>query len=517
MSILLGTLIQKGAQIGALSKEKSISPYNQQQLVLRWLLRKAQDSAFGRYYGFRHLAHTHNLPQRYAAQIPAMDYNRIYERWWAQAHLCDTPDVCWPGLTPYYALSSGTSQAATKYIPVTEDMLRFMKRGARQMFFDLTKFGIPAKQYTRQMLMVGSCTVPKQEGRHFTGDLSGILGLNRPLWMERFYRPGKDITNLSDWGERIERIAQEAPKWDIGFAVSNPMWLQLILERIIAQYGVRHIHEIWPNFALYVHGGVFFEPYRTSFEQLLGKPVSYLNSYMASEGLFAWAQRPHCSDMQLTTDSGIFFEFVPFNAENFDDNGDLCSEHPISIALNEVDTRTEYALLISTCAGAWRYLLGDTVRFTDVEKAGIKLTGRTKQHISVCGEHLSVDNLNEAIRRADAQLQAGIREFCVSGVRLGSQWGHQWYLSCDNTQVRPEQLEQALDAALCALNEDYAVERIYALKSVRVRVLPNRIFLEWLASKGKLNGQAKVPRVMKGAQLEDFERFLKNTVDIGSI
>jgi len=511
MSVLLGTLIQKSAQLGAYVREKSISPAEQQHLQLRNLLRKAKNTAFGRYYGFQNLLTAHNLSRSFRNHVPAADYNTLYERWWSQAHLCDTPNVCWPGLTPYYALSSGTSQAATKYIPITEDMLQVMKRGARRMFFDLTRFGLPAAQYTKQMLMVGSCTMPRTEGRHLTGDLSGILGKSRPFWMERYYRPGRVITHVSEWSERIDLIAREAPKWDIGFAVSNPMWLQLILERIIEEHRLAHIHEIWPNFCLYVHGGVFFEPYRASFEQLLGKKMQYVNSYMASEGLFACAKQPENSGMELITDSGVFFEFIPFNSDNFDDNGDLCTDHPASLTLDEVHTGVDYALLISTCAGAWRYLLGDTVRFTDVQKAEIKLTGRTKQYISVCGEHLSIDNLNDAIRQTDTELNAGVREFTVSGVRHGTLWAHQWYISCENQSVTAEQFACALDKALCAVNEDYAIERIYALRDVRVELLPNTVFLEWLASKGKLNGQAKIPRVLKDTQLNDFEAFIEHT------
>ena len=152
-----------------------------------------------------------------------------------------------------------------------------MKRGTRRLFFDMARFGIPNSQYTKQMLMVGSCTKPAREGQHWTGDLSGILGLNRPLWMERYYRPGRHITDLPEWSDRIERMAEEAPHWDIGFAVSNPMWLQLILERIIEKHGLQHIHQIWPDFSVFVHGGVFFEPYQSTFEVNKEGDVIYMN------------------------------------------------------------------------------------------------------------------------------------------------------------------------------------------------------------------------------------------------
>ncbi|MBP6826722.1 MAG: GH3 auxin-responsive promoter family protein [Saprospiraceae bacterium] len=506
---LLGALIRKGAQLGSLAGQPRYSPSDLQLKQLLALLQKAKHTAFGRYHGFSEVLLSYDTIGAFRHQVPATDYQGIYDRWWSKAHLADEPDVCWPGVIPYYALSSGTSQSATKYIPVTEDMLRGMKRGSRRLFFDITKFGIKSKQFTTQMLMIGSCTMPKREGLHWYGDLSGIIGLNRPLWIERYYRPGRDITDLPQWSERIERIAEEAPSWDIGFAVSNPMWMQMILERIIEKHRLSHIHELWPNFEVFVHGGVFFEPYRPVFEQLLGRPMQYVDSYMASEGFFSYQNRPETRSMRLLTDCGIYFEFVPFNEKNFDDNGDLRTAFPESLTLDEVREGEHYATLISTNAGAWRYLLGDTISFTDLEHCEFKLTGRTKQFLSVCGEHISIDNLNAAINHADKLLNAGVREFCVAGVREGSYWAHQWYVSVENQSVTPEVFARTVDEELCRLNEDYAVERIYALRDVRVQIMPNETFLGWLEKRGKLNGQAKIPRVMKGQQLAEFKAFIE--------
>ncbi len=505
---IIGSLIRQGTRLGAIAGRPRLTPAEQQQIQLFELLHKARNTAFGRYYGFQEALYAPNTMQAFRRQVPATDYQGMYDRWWSQAHLNDLPNICWPGQIPYFALSSGTSQSSTKYLPITEDLLHGMKRGSRRLFFDMSRFGIPNSQYTKQMLMVGSCTRPAREGQHWTGDLSGIIGLNRPLWMERYYRPGRDITNLPDWSDRIERIAAEAPGWNIGFAVSNPMWLQLILERIIEQHGLEHIHQIWPDFSIFVHGGVFFEPYRASFEQLLGRPMQYVNSYMASEGFFAYQNQPGERSMQLLTDCGVYYEFIPFNEQNFDENGDLRSTQPVSLNLDEVRCGENYALLISTSAGTWRYLLGDTLQFTDAEQCLVQLTGRTKQYLSVCGEHLSIDNLNEAVRRTDLKLQAGMREFAVAGVKDGSKWAHQWYVSMENRQVTPEQFAQSVDEELCRLNDDYAIERKYALCDIRVRVVANEVFLKWLDQKGKLNGQAKIPRVLKSGQLADFELFI---------
>lgn len=505
---ILGTLIQKSARLGALVGTPRQSPIELQEQQLLELLREARFTAFGLEYGFHEIMFAEDPVAEFKRLVPATDYNGLYEKWWSKAHLEDAPDVCWPGVVPYYALSSGTSQAASKYIPVTEDLLRGMKKGSRRLFFDLTNFGIPASQYTKQMLMIGSCTQLQRQGNHWWGDLSGIMGLNRPLVMERSYRPGRHITDMTEWGDRIEKIAQEAKDWDIGFSVSNPMWLQLVLERIVDKYKLKHIHELWPNFSLYVHGGVMIDPYIPALESLFGQRMNYMDSYGASEGFLAYQQHPDNRSMKLLADCGIFFEFVPFNDKNFNENGDLRSEQPESLSLSEVKEGVHYALLLSTVAGAWRYLLGDTVQFTNVENAEIRITGRTKQFLSACGEHVSIDNLSSAVRAVDEQLRAGVREFAVSAVREGTFWAHQWYVSLDNPSVTPEEFVKVVDAELGRLNDDYIVERRYALREVRAKFVPNHFFMDWLSQKGKMNGQAKIPRVMKGSQLEDFESFI---------
>ncbi|MBU6342983.1 MAG: GH3 auxin-responsive promoter family protein [Bacteroidetes bacterium] len=485
------------------------TPAEIQHRQLLALIRKAQDTAFGRYYHFKDLLHRPNLIQHFQSSVPAVDYNKHYDRWWSKAYLCDDPDVCWPGVIPYYALSSGTSQAATKYIPVTFEMLRSIKKGTRRLLLDVARTPhMPVRQFARKMLMVGSCTAIKPEGRHFTGDLSGIIGHNRPFWIERNYAPGRSISDLPNWDDRIQAIVHEAPNWDVGFAVGSVAWVQLIFERIIETYKLDNIHQIWKNLDVFVHGGVFFEPYRHSFEKLLDRPIMTFDSYLASEGFISYQNRVDTKSMKLMPDCGIFFEFVPFNEQNFDENGELRSEFPEARTVGELEEHVNYALLLSTNAGAWRYLLGDTVQVTDVEKCEIRITGRTKQFLSMCGEHISVDNLNEAVRRVDDRTNAGIREFAVAGVPYGNQWAHQWWVSFDNPVLSAEEFARLVDAELCILNDDYCVERKYALRDVRASILPNALFYKWLEHRGKANGQSKIPRVLKGKQLEDFQQFV---------
>ncbi|MBL7829205.1 MAG: GH3 auxin-responsive promoter family protein [Saprospiraceae bacterium] len=506
---ILGTIIQKSAKLGALVDNPRHTPVELQYQQLMELLREARYTAFGLEYGFHELMWADDPIEAFKKAVPATDYNGIYEKWWSKSHLEDASDVCWPGVVPYYALSSGTSQSASKYIPITEDLLRGMKKVSRRLFFDLTNYGIPASQYTKQMLMIGSSTQLQRQGNHWFGDLSGILGLNRPFIMERLYRPGRHITDLTEWGDRIEKIADEAPGWDVGFAAGNPMWLQLMLERIVDKHGVKNIHELWPNFSLFVHGGVLIDPYIPSLAGLFREPILYLDSYTASEGFFAYQQHPENRSMKLMTDSGIFFEFVPFNDKNFNEDGDLRSEQPESLRLDEVKEGVHYALLLNTVAGVWRYLLGDTIQFTNVENAEIRVTGRTKQFLSACGEHVSIDNLSAAVRAVDEQLRAGVGEFSVAAVREGTGWAHQWFVSLENPAVTEEEFVRVIDAELSRLNDDYAVERRYALRQVRAKFLPNEVFMNWLSKRGKMNGQAKVPRVLKGVQLADFEEFIK--------
>jgi hypothetical protein len=506
---LFGVIMRKGAQLGAKVDEFRLSDSILQERQLLSLLRKGQFTAFGREFQFTQLLLRQNVQDAFRTSVPAFDYNQLYKDWWSQARLCDTPSVCWPGKIPYYALSSGTSQAASKYIPVTDDILRGMKRASRRMFCDMATFNLPPDVFSRHMLMVGSSTAIRQEGRHFVGDLSGILGQNRPLWLERYYRPGRHITNLPDWNDRMNHIAEEAPRWDIGFIVGNPMWVQLIFERMLERHRVPTVHHIWPNLTMLVHGGVFFEPYRPSLERCLDRPLVYVDSYMASEGFFGYQDRQDTRDLRLLPDCGVFYEFIPFDEDNFDDEGNMRSAFPKALLLDEVEEGVQYALLISTSAGAWRYLLGDTVQFTNLSRFEYRLTGRTKQFLSVCGEHLSIDNLNHAVEAADAEVDARIREFAVAGLREGSMWAHHWYVSSDNPDLKPEALRDCLDKALAKLNDDYAIERQFALHNIYIDILPQSAFMGWMAQRGKLNGQAKVPRVLKGTQLHDFQQFVQ--------
>jgi hypothetical protein len=291
--------------------------------------------------------------------------------------------------------------------------------------------------------------------------------------------------------------------------VGVPAWMQILLERIIERYGVKNIHEIWPNLEAFVHGGVSFEPYKKGFEKLLGRPVHYIETYLASEGFLAFQLEPNKPSMRLVLNNGIFYEFVPFNDKNFDQDG-VIIETPETLMVDEVEEGKDYALLISTCAGAWRYQIGDTIKFVDKQNSEIIITGRTKHFLSLCGEHLSVDNMNRAVESASKEFNIGIKEFTVIGVPDGSLFSHHWFIGTDE-QVDNEALVKRIDELLKELNDDYAVERKHALKNVVLDILPTAIFYDWMKSEGKEGGQSKFPRVLKKEKMTSWLSFIANT------
>jgi len=280
------------------------------------------------------------------------------------------------------------------------------------------------------------------------------------------------------------------------------------MEMVIDHYKVKNIHEIWPNFSFFVHGGVAFEPYKKGFEKLLGKPIVYVENYLSSEGFIGYKTREHAKGMQLILNNNIFFEFVPFDDKNFDNDGQMV-DHPEARMIHEVEEGKEYALLMSTNAGSWRYLIGDTIKFTDLEKSELVITGRTKHFLSLTGEHLSVDNMNKAIEVASQAFNISIPEYTVVGFPYQNFFAHRWYVGT-NDKVDPVLLRKKIDETLRAINDDYATERDSALKEVFVEVMPEETFMKFMEVKGKLGSQHKFPRVMKGKMLEDWNRFLEN-------
>ncbi len=484
----------------------------QQIKVLKKLLRKARFTQFGQLFKFDEILLSRHSGKKFQQNVPTYDYTKIYNDWWYKT-LEGIPDVCWPGVIKFFALSSGTSDASSKYIPITKELIRSNTVTGIKQLLSLAKYDkVPKNSIGKGWLMIGGSTQLQKGATYFAGDLSGIQQKNLPLWFRSFglYKPGKKIAREKDWSKKLEEIVENAPNWDIGFLVGVPAWLQICLEKIIERYKLNNIHEIWPNLSFYVHGGVAMEPYKKGFSKLLGQPITYIETYLASEGFLAFQSRQETRGMQLVLNNNIFFEFVPFDEKNFDTDGNMV-ENPEAFMIHEIEEDKDYAILISTNAGTWRYAIGDTVKLIDRERSEIIITGRTKHFLSLTGEHLSVDNMNNAIELASEEMNVSIPEFTVAGVPHGNFFAHEWYIATDD-KVNPVEFAALLDEKIKELNDDYEVERLHALKAVTVNVLPEKVFMDFLKSKGKLGGQHKFPRVLKGKLLEEWKLFIKDNI-----
>lgn len=484
-------------------------PRRQQLKVLKKLLRKARFTQFGQHYRFDEILMSRHPGKKFQQLVATCNYNKMYDEWWHKSK-AGVPDVCWPGVIKYFALSSGTSDATSKFIPITKELIRSNTiTGVRQLL-SLSKYeDVPRRSVGKGWLMLGGSTQLQKGPTYYAGDLSGIQQKNIPFWFQGLglYKPGKKIAKEKDWARKLEEIVENAPNWDIGFIMGVPAWLQLCMEKIIERYQVNNIHDIWPNLTLYVHGGVAMEPYKKGFEKLMGKPITYIETYLASEGFLAYQNRQNAIGMHLALNNNIFFEFVPFDDNNFDSEGNMVDE-PEAFMIHEIEEQKDYAVLISTNAGAWRYAIGDTIKLIDKERSEIIITGRTKHFLSLVGEHLSVDNMNKAIEMVSEELNISIPEFTVAGVPHGNFFAHHWYVAT-NDPVNEKDLSQRIDAKLKELNDDYEVERDHALKDVLVTVLSEETFMDFMKSKGKVGGQHKFPRVLKGKMLEDWNKFLR--------
>jgi len=506
---LLGSIIKRAIELRSkIPSEgyRKLSGYTQQVQTLKKLLRKGQYTAFGEHYEFFDLLKEKEIINAFQQKIPIYDYNSIFMKWWYRS-LNGEAYVCWPGKVKYFALSSGTSESSSKHIPVTSDMLRAIKKTSIKQLFSLAQFDFPREFYEKGMLMLGGSTHLQYNGTYYEGDLSGITTGNLPFWFQHFYKPGKRISKERDWSTKLDEIVRKAPEWDIGVIVGVPAWLQILLERIIKHYNLKTIHDIWPNLSIYVHGGVSFGPYKKGFEKLLSYPLTYIETYLASEGFIAFQSNQNSNSMQMVLDNGLFYEFIPFNENNFDTEGELKSNHEI-FTIDTVRENVEYALIISTSAGAWRYIIGDTIKFTSLEPYEIIITGRIKHFLNLCGEHLSVDNINMAVKMLEEELNIEVREFTVTGTKYQNLFAHKWYIGTDD-DLDPGIIREKIDYYLKVLNDDYRVERFEAIKDMIVEILPSKVFFDWMKEKGKEGGQNKFPRILKNSQLADWEAFLK--------
>ncbi len=504
---IIGTIIK-----GVISLKDVITPdlnpVEAQKKVFTSLLETAKDTAFGKHYKFEALLNEKAPQKAFADSIPYHDYSKMKTEWWYKL-LDGEKDITWPGAPDYFALSSGTTGKESKRIPVTDAMIEAIRTTGIAQVFALSNFNLPADFFEKDIMMLGSSTDLAEKEAHLEGEISGISASNIPSWFRSYYKPGEKIAQIDDWDERVKHIAKNAKQWDIGALSGIPSWMELMLTEVIAHHKVSNIHEIWPNLQVYTSGGVAFGPYKKSFNALLAKPITVIDTYLASEGFLAFQERPETDAMKLVTDNGIYFEFVPFQPEYINQDGSIVADAPC-LTLEEVTLNQDYVLIISTVSGAWRYLIGDTIAFTDVKRAEIVITGRTKFFLNTVGSQLSVNKMDAAVQHLEKTLNVSIPEYTLCAKRYDDDFYHSWYLGATLENANVVKIAKDLDAFLSNANKNYKVARSKALKGVKVKVVPPEIFHNWSGANKKKGGQVKMERVMNEDKFKDWEAFVSN-------
>ena len=402
-------------------------------------------------------------------------------------------NLFWPTSIKWFAKSSGTTNAKSKFIPVSEDALEYCHLKAGKDMLCLYINNNPKTQlFTGKGLRLGgSSEVYQDNGSHF-GDLSAIITENLPFWADFSSAPSQQVALMAEWETKMEAIVNETINENITSLVGVPSWMLVLLNRVLEKTGKENILEVWPNLEVYFHGGVNFNPYREQYKKLIPKAdFNYYEIYNASEGFFAIQDKQGSKELLLMLDYGIFYEFIPM--EHY------TGENSTAIPLAEVEKGINYAILITTNGGLWRYLIGDTVKFTSTDPYRIKITGRTKHHINVFGEELIIENAEEALRIACEKTNASISEYTVGPIFMEGKekGGHEWIIEFTKAPKVMAKFTEILDEALKTINSDYEAKRYsnMTLMLPKVHKAKKGLFYSWLKKKGKLGGQHKVPRL----------------------
>ena len=504
---ILGSIIKSAIELRD-TLVSDASPVEAQEKVLQEMLETAKNTAFGKYYGFSEILEAEDVSKKFSETVPYFDYHQMKTDWWDQT-IKGLKDITWPGKPSYFALSSGTTGKTSKRIPVTDNMIDAIRTAGIKQVGALSNFELPTDFFEKEIMMLGSSTDLAERDEFLEGEISGISASNIPFWFRGYYKPGEEIAKIDDWDTRVATIAKRAKEWDIGALSGIPSWMELMMKEVIAYHNAKTIHDVWPNLQVYTSGGVAFQPYEKSFRQLCGREVTVIDTYLASEGFIAFQQRPGTTSMKLVTDNGIYFEFVPFKPEYILEDGSLSQEAP-ALTLDQVELNQDYVLIISTVSGAWRYLIGDTIAFTNIEKAEIKITGRTKFFLNVVGSQLSVNKMDTALRELEAQFDIKIPEFTLAAVKIEDAFYHHWYLGTETT-IEASKIADALDKALKNANKNYRVARGKALKGIKVTTVAPEVFYEWSGKNKKKGGQVKMERVMDEEKFAEWEAFVKET------
>jgi hypothetical protein len=475
---------------------------DEQRRSLLHLVRHARNTRFGREHDF----HRIRTVADYQRRVPLSDYDAFWQGYWQPA-FPTLGDVTWPGPIPYIALSSGTTSGTTKYVPVSREMLASNRRAARTTLalFLAAHPGSPLFR-GRIFFLGGSTDLTAPAEGVLAGDLSGIAAREVSPFLRPYTFPPLDLALMRDWDRKMQLLAERGAALPITAVSGIPSWLLVLFERLRQITGRERLIDVWPDLRLVIHGGTKFDPYRVLFRQVIGsEDVRFLEVYAASEGFIA-AEDPRHGLLRLLPDHGVFFEFVPV--------GELQSASPTRHTTAEVVPGVQYAVVVTTCAGLWSYVLGDTVCFERRDPPLLRFTGRTRYFLSAFGEHLISEEVERAVALAAEATYATVADFHVGPVFPESPAApgrHRYLVEFVRPPAEVGRFAEALDAALCRLNEDYAAHRAgdLTMRTPEVVPVPRGGFAQWLRMRGQVGGQHKVPRMdNSGVLTRDLSRWV---------
>lgn len=471
-------------------------PHEIQNETLFGLINSAMDTEWGKTHNFKAISSVKEFQQA----IPLQNYNNIKP--YVERLRNGERDILWPGEVKWFAKSSGTTSDKSKFIPVTKEALEDCHmRGPKDVFAQYIKNYPETKLLKGKMLTLGgSHRVNSFSNNSYYGDLSAILIENIPFWADFIRTPTIEIALIEEFEEKIEKIIETTLDQNITSFSGVPSWYLVLFKKVLEKTGKNNILEVWPNIEVFVHGGVNFEPYREQYKKLFpSNNMHYMETYNASEGFFGIQDSPHQIDMLLMLDYGVYYEFIPME--------DWESENPRVISLKEVELNENYAIVITTNAGLWRYIIGDTIKFTCKYPYKIKVTGRTKHFINAFGEELIIENAEQAMNIACNHTGAIVNEYTAGPIFMddNQKGAHQWIIEFVK---EPEDLDYfitTLDNSLKTLNSDYEAKRHknLALETPHVVLAPKGTFYNWMKNRGKTGGQNKIPRLSNNRKYLD--------------
>jgi hypothetical protein len=463
----------------------TMDPVAVQERTLHALLRRARATRFGRDHGFDAIGSVAD----YQRAVPLRTYEQLWDAYLREAYPV-LEDVTWPGRMPYFALTSGTTQGATKYIPISREMIGSNLKASRTMVaYDLAAHPRSRLFEGRMFFLGGTTALERPAPGVAQGDLSGIASLRAGEWLRPFTFPPLELALESDWDRKLSLLAERSRDLPITLVGGVPSWLLMLFQRLLDLTGRRTVADVWPRLEVVVHGGVKFDPYEASFRAVLGNPAIRLQeSYPCSEGFIAFGD-PATGLLRLLFDHGLFFEFVPVD--------ELGSDRPARHWLGTVEPGVNYAVVVTTCAGLWGHVVGDTVRFEQLDPPLLRFTGRTKYTLSAFGEHLISEEVEAAMAEAAAATGAAVQDWHVGPVFRGALGFHQYVVEFRTPPGDLGRFRADLDAALCHRNADYQAHRAdgVGLPPPALLVALPGGFAAWMRARGKLGGQHKVPRM----------------------